>query len=427
LGFDGLLDRAMGMSLAHLSELQHPVDGGFYGTVNLLPPVRRGDRPFLFTEVTAYSVELLLRLQEAGLPGDHLERALKAGSSCLARQYSGERRVAVGAYHDRLYVEDGEPSGTFYSYPNAVVVAALADLYAAADRAEHLNSALRCLEWLMDVMYFSDGRAAGFRESLLLDADAPSGPLYPYEAICIPVMLLTRERVLGGFTSDQREKLWSSIRWGLSTQLPDGAFPLAYGPRGGRMDRRVYSHFSLYPSYNLMNFPLYDLSTKLGFAGAELSLRRALSWALSSSDAEGAYYAFYEAKALERRRPGPDVLTEAVPTPLCSFRQTPATAQAANVLLHISSIVGDDRMKAAGLRSLGWLCGQLMEDGPCRGGLPWIVPDPRRGPMARRILYLLSRWSLTDGLCGALSVDFEGKSPTWATQFLVDALLRSRS
>jgi hypothetical protein len=67
---------------------------------------------------------------------------------------------------------------------------------------------------------------------------------------------------------------------------------------------------------------------------------------------------------------------------------------------------------------------QMLKSGPYRGALPWIVPEPRRSASVRRLLYLLSRWSLMRNRCDVMSVDFDGKATTWATQFFVDALLR---
>ena len=52
--------------LDDLLERQDMDDGGFVGLLNLLPPARKGDEPFIFNEITAYSVFLLLRL---GLKG----------------------------------------------------------------------------------------------------------------------------------------------------------------------------------------------------------------------------------------------------------------------------------------------------------------------------------------------------------------------
>jgi len=406
------LSGALEGSIRHLLSRQDPSDGGFIGVTNILKPVRRGDEHFIFTEITAYSVELLLRLHEWDSSKGFIDAAVRAADSCLKYQYLGQVDAARGGFYDRFYLGSRRLHPYLYAYPNAVVVAALADAFAFTGLRKYLDAALLGVDWLLDVMFYSDGVNSGFRDSLPLDVGAPSNTLYPYEAICIPVMLLTREDTLGPFLEEQRSRLWDSIKWGLAVQHDDGTFPTLYSLTLKRMQHRVYTHFSLYPLYNLMNFPLHDLSTTLHHPSAAENERRALDWTARAGGEDGGYFAFYSGRGGKE------------PKPLCNFRQTPATAQAANALILRFKQTADEGSRALAFKSLTWLMSQMLRSGPYRGALPWIVPEPRRSASVRRLLYLLSRWSLMRNRCDVMSVDFDGKATTWATQFFVDALLR---
>src|SRR5574341_255713 len=100
-----------------------------------------------------------------------------------------------------------------------------------------------------------DDTCIGFRE--FFSENASSTKIYPYESICIPFILFKFQSDLE-LSEKQKSNLAQSISWGQSTQKSESFFPFFYLPARNEFNNTAYSHFTTYPLYNLMGFPLSE-------------------------------------------------------------------------------------------------------------------------------------------------------------------------
>ncbi|MES4787258.1 MAG: hypothetical protein C4294_17195 [Nitrospiraceae bacterium] len=154
--FSAQLDKAMARSINFLLR-PLSVDlnenskayGGFYGLVD----VNKNDgEPFIFSEITAYAVRILLKLYSWTKEERYRDIAILAGNWLLTAQYRGDEANARGAFYDKFYTQRGAFDDAFYVYPNATCIGALVDLYELTKESKYLDAAKSCLKWLLTTL-----------------------------------------------------------------------------------------------------------------------------------------------------------------------------------------------------------------------------------------------------------------------------------
>jgi glycosyl hydrolase family 76 len=381
--------------------------GGFYGLVSVN---KNDDEPFIFSEITAYSVRILLKLYSWTREERYRDIAILAGNWLLTAQYRGEDANAHGAFYDKFYTRSGTFDDAFYVYPNATCIGALADLYELTNGSKYLDAAKSCLKWLLGVMPHNVGnKCIGFKESYGLSKREFSGKVYPYESICVPYIILEHDKSLG-LSEEQKAMMSSAIKWALESLDEGGYFPFFYSIDNGKFNRTAYTHFTIYPFYNLMGYPLLDLHRK-GFGNCLETAKRLAEWAIRAQDADGGFYTYYFKGQHSWHK------------------QSPATAQVACALMQLWHEVKDERYRRSAFAAAKWLVDNQIKEDPNAGGFYWIYPNKSLKPFSKQIIRAKEKLKLKiDKESESEYLEnysgFLGRLPIWTVQFAIEALYR---
>src|SRR5581483_7483857 len=354
---------------------------GFYGFQNTTKPMRDTDRPFIFYEISGYGINLLLKLYRWYNDSKFLDLAKKTGESILLGQIKNNEKTN-GAFYDRFYPDSGKFFETFHSYPNGVCIGALCELY---------------LETKGDT-------CIGFRE--FFSESEKSDKVYPYESICIPFILLKFQNDLE-LSEQQKKDLVSAITWGRDSQTDDGFFPFFYQISQNKFNETAYSHFTIYPLYNLMGFPLSELE-EMGYKGCFDSYLRCGNWLAKVQDSDGGFYTYYHKDGH------------------VWHKQSPAIGQALCTFVHLYEKTGEKRFLDSATKAADWLVKNQLEGPRFNGAFYWVYPNKHLSSLQKKIAYAKER------LSGKLSSSeyvsdvtvLLDKVPIWPVQFAIEGLYR---
>ena len=366
MGLDNVFERCFGYILSR----QHP-SGGFYGVGS----------SFLYSEITAYSVMLFLKL---------MGRAFRISGgvvdSSLSWLSGSEVRGVDGLYFDRFYPEVGRVDSRVFSYPNAVISSVLYDAGVGRGDSGLVSLASETAGALVNKLGFRRNGLVGFLYYIDKASGRASEYIYPYENITIPAMLLGRKGVVEYLGEERVEFLREAVYYCFRLFKEHGYIPYRVRIRDSRVSKYSYSHFTLYLVYNLVSEPLKELKQILGDSEA-MQIHKTILERVRDNPEEGVrvYYVRGE------KGVGP--------------YQTPATAQAAYALL-------SNNMEREGMRYLDSMVKWMRPD----GSHSWVYPD--KGCGVCRLGLLLERLFRRE----AVVYPFYGKSPLWTSQFLADAL-----
>lgn len=378
--------------------------GGFYGFQNTAPIMRETDKPFIFYEISGYGINLLLKLYRWYNDTKYLEFAKKTGESILLGQVKSNDPKTDGAFFDRLYPESGIFFETFHSYPNGVCVGALCELYLETGEKKFLESAKLAVGWLFQMLEQKSGKCIGFKE--FYSKTEKSQKVFPYESICIPFILLKYQKELE-ITEKQKSDLEDSIKWAQQSQRPDGFFPFFYEPPRDEFNNTAYSHFTIYPLYNLMGFPLSELED-MGYKGCFESYQKCGHWLTKVQSEDGGFYTYYH----QNDHVG--------------HKQSPAIGQALCTFVHLYEKTRDKKYLESARKSANWLVANQIKGSQFNGAFYWIYPNKHFSVLQKKINYAKER------LKGKLSKTNDvsdvtillDKVPIWPVQFAVEGLYR---
>jgi len=128
-----------------------PSEKESFGGFNNYYDLRKKKCEYVYTEITAYSVELLLDLFQRTGSNTYLEEAKLAGDWIVKMQDES------GGFLWKNNLSDGSYSSETFSFDTAICIGALVDLYLRTDCTKYLQAADKGSEWLVDVMYNADG------------------------------------------------------------------------------------------------------------------------------------------------------------------------------------------------------------------------------------------------------------------------------
>ena len=382
-----------------------PAFGGFDGIHYLTKPRSRYEKPFVYTEITGYGVLLCLRLWKWERDQMFLELARRAGDWIVKAQYLGSNRKAFGGFFDRYYKDAGEFYPNLYAYPAAVCCVALTKLYESTDESKYLESALKAAEWLMGVMWHPISRGKGaFKEYYYLAKDTFSVRLYPYEAICTALTLM----LLNALLKDERYHVTAeeALSWALRTQTDDGSFPMCYDLNKGKYDSILYTHFIAYTLYNLVGFPLLDLSEMLNNMSYTEKAVKCADWLIRNQDKDGGLFTYYYVSGKHSWH-----------------KQSPSVAQAICAWLKVYERTNQEKYKEAAVKATQWLIEnqhKTTDKNHLAGALYWIYPN-KEISLADRIYGFTDKLTRKIGLIHP-HLQFLDRIPTWSVQFAVEAL-----
>ena len=377
---------------------------GFYGFQNTTKPMRDTDRPFIFYEISGYGINLLLKLYKWYKDPKFLELAKKTGESILLGQVKSNDVKTDGAFFDRFYPDSGNFFETFHSYPNGVCVGALCELYQQTKDKRFLESARASARWLFEILEKKGDKCIGFKE--FFSKSQKSDRVYPYESICIPFILLKFQNELE-LSDNQKNNLISAITWGRDSQTVEGFFPFFYQPLQNQFNETAYSHFTIYPLYNLMGFPLSELED-MGYKGCFDSYQKCGNWMTRVQDKDGGFYTYYHKD---------DHVWH---------KQSPPIGQALCTFVHLYEKTGEKKFYDAAAKSADWLVKNQLKDSQFGGAFYWVYPNKHMSGLQKKIAYTKER------LAGKLSSqDYVSdvtilldKIPIWPVQFAIEGLYR---
>ena len=400
------LDNAIKFFLSPLSmdDSSTKSKSGFYGFQNTTKPMRDTDRPFIFYEISGYGINLLLKLYRWYNDTKFLEFAKKTGESILLAQVTSKNSKTNGVIFDRLYPDSGTFFETFHSYPNGVCVGALCELYRETKDRRFLESARAATRWLFDMLERKGDTCIGFRE--FFSKNEKSDRVYSYESICISFILLKFQTELE-ISEKQKKDLTDAISWGIRSQTVDGFFPFFYQKSQDMFNSTAYSHFTIYPLYNLMGFPLSELED-MGYKGCFDSYLKCGNWLTKVQDNDGGFYTYYYQDGHVWHKQSP-----AIGQALCSF-------------VHLYEKTQDKKFLDSATKSANWLVANQIRDSQFNGAFYWVYPNKHLSTLQKKIAYTKER------LSGKLSKSNDvsdvtvllDKIPIWPVQFAIEGLYR---
>jgi len=379
-------------------------DGGVFGFQNISDNIiRESDNPFIFYEITGYGINLLLKLFQWYKDEKYLELAKNAARSLLFAQVTKEENA--GVFYDKYYPHSGKFLEVFHAYPNAVCIAALCELHLITNNENYLNSAQNCYKWLLKTIIKDENlNSLGFTE--FYDKNENSDKIFPYESICIPYLLLKFKKELKILSKDEDE-LKQIISWGISSQTKDGFFPFYYIPRNKQFNNTAYSHFTIYPLYNLMGFPLIEIDKIYDAKGTDAFLNCA-KWLVSVQAVDGGFYTYYHE------------------SDHVWHQQSPSVGQALCTFVKAFEITKEKIFFKCAEKCHSWLSKNQIKTGKFEGGYYWIYPNKKISKFQKKIMYTKER--LSQKISNSQNISnvsgFLDKIPVWSVQFAIEGLYR---
>ena len=392
------------LSPSSIDDSNTKAKSGFYGFQNTTKPMRDTDKPFIFYEISGYGINLLLKLYKWYNDSKFLDLAKKTGESILLGQVKSNNPKTNGSFFDRFYPDSGNFFETFHVYPNAVCAGALCELYHETKDKRFLESAREATKWLFEMLERKDDKCIGFKE--FFSQNEKSDKVYPYESICIPFILLKFQNDLE-LSEGQKKDLDSAISWGVHSQTSDGFFPFFYQPLQNKFNETAYSHFTIYPLYNLMGFPLSELED-MGQKGCFAASQKCVNWLTKVQDADGGFYTYYHKDGHVWHKQSP-----AIGQALCSF-------------VHLYEKTGEKKFLDAATRAANWLVTNQLKDSQFGGAFYWVYPNKHLSGLQKKIAYAKER------VAGKISSSeyvsdvtvLLDKVPIWPVQFAIEGLYR---
>ena len=379
-------------------------NGGFYGFQNTSKPLRDTDNPFIFYEITGYGINLLLKLHKWYNDQKFLELAKKAGECILLAKIENKDPKMDGAIYDRYYPHNDQFFETFHSYPNAVCAGALCELYQQTHDERLKNSAKAIVKWLFQMLIKNNDKYVGFREFYAPNQD--SQKIFPYESICIPFILLKFQNELE-LSDKQKTDLLEVINWAKKSQSSNGFFPFFYSLSDNQFNKTAYSHFTIYPLYNLMGFPLSELE-ELGCHDCFASYAKCGNWLIDVQDKNGGFFTYY----FENEH--------------VWHQQSPAVGQALCAFVHLYQKTDDKKFLESAKKCVNWLVTNQIKQNQFNGSYYWVFPNKHFSKIQKKVMYAKERFSNKFASPDQVA-DVTGlldKVPIWPVQFAIEGLYR---
>lgn len=406
MNIDNVLKNSINFLLGEMSinDSNSMAKGGFYGFQNIYEPLRDTDMPFIFYEITGYGINLLLKLYDWYLDEKYLDMAKNAGECILRAQIISKDVKTNGAIYDRYYPHSRKFFESFHVYPNAVCLGGLCEIYNKTRDNRFLQSAISIKNWLFQMIVKENDQVLGFYE--FYSPNQESLKVYPYESICIPFILLKFQKELK-LSQSEIKQLTDSAKWGIDSQIIHGYFPFFYSLEKKEFNNTAYSHFTIYPLYNLMGFPLEELE-KYGVENSFDSYKKCGEWMTRVQDENGGFFTYYF---------GDDHVWH---------QQSPAVAQALCSFTLLYEKTNDKKFLDAARKAVRWLVKNQIQDVKFSGSFYWVYPNKKYSNFQKKIMYakeLIKNRISENEQVKDVTVLLD-KTPIWSVQFAIEGLYR---
>ena len=146
-----------------------------YGGLNAYYDIERGVYPFVYTEITGYSISLFAQLYKYSGNEVFLKRAQSSAKWLIdVMRYSGEDKNARGSFAWAYDFTEGKQLKA-YSFDCGVCTKAFLDLHEVTHDDQYLAQTKETLDWLTQVMQNEDGSLkASYNWSLKRSLSVPS-------------------------------------------------------------------------------------------------------------------------------------------------------------------------------------------------------------------------------------------------------------
>ena len=375
---------------------------GFYGFQNMDEPLRKTDQPFIFYEITGYGINLLLKLHNWYSDEKYLKMAKKSADCILLAQIKSGNSNTNGAIYDRYYPHSNEFFPNFHVYPNAVCLGGLCEIFQITNDEKYLKSAISIKNWLFQMIVKENDKTIGFKE--FFAENQKSEKIFPYESICIPFILLKFQKELE-LSEDEKKSLQESVNWGIKSQTDEGYFPFFYNVEKKEFNKTAYSHFTIYPLYNLMGFPLAELE-EFGFKNSLDSFKKCVDWMIKVQDTNGGFFTYYFENDHVWHQQSP-----AVAQALCAF-----------TLLYEKTL--EKKYLNAAKKSVEWIKDKQITEEKFLGSYYWIFPNKKISKIQKKIMYtkeiVKNKISQVENVKDVTVL--LDKVPIWPVQFAIEGL-----
>lgn len=379
-------------------------NGGFYAFQNVNEPIRDTDNPFIFYEITGYGINLLLKLHNWYSEEKFLDIAKKAGECILKAQVISDNINTNGAIYDRYYPHSDKFFENFHVYPNAVCLGGLCEIYIKTGDKEFLQAAISIKNWLFQMIVKENSTVLGFHEFYSLNQN--SQKIFPYESICIPFILLKFKKELE-LSQSEIIQLLDSVEWGKNSQTEQGYFPFFYSLEKKEFNKTAYSHFTMYPLYNLMGFPLAELE-EYGSQNSLESYKKCGDWMTSVQGENGGFFTYY------------------FDNDHVWHQQSPAVAQALCSFTLLYEKTNDEKYLNAAKSTIEWLVKNQIPNEKFSGSFYWVYPNKKYSKLQKKIMY--GKEIIKNKVSGSEQIKdvttLLDKIPIWSVQFTIEGLYR---
>ena len=296
-----------------------------YGGVNAYYDVRRKRYPFVYTEITAYAIQLFLYLFRRFEDNSYLEKATRSAEWLLnVAKSKGQNNRACGSFLMGYDLLEQRMIRRAYSFDNGICLSALLDIYGETENQLYYQSAREVGSWLTGVMQNSDGSFKplyGLQRGLY-----PTSPKNWFEApgsfhskIALGLLKL--------WEVTENSKYLDSARklccWTLAQQKVNGR----YGSNISSDETNTHAH-----CYTIEGL-LYAFG-KLGNDDFLKSAIRAAEWLIDVQCSDGGLYQVYKNDWHNR------------------IKLTYATSQAIRIWILLYELTGERKLYDAAMRSL---------------------------------------------------------------------------
>jgi len=296
-----------------------------YGGVNAYYDVRRKRYPFVYTEITAYTIQLFLYLFRRFEDKSYLEKAKRSADWLLnVAKSRGRNSRAYGSFLMGYDLSKERMIPKAYSFDNGICLNALLDIYSETENQRYYQSAREVGSWLINVMQNSDGSFKPLYD--LQRGSCPTNPKNWFEApgsfhskIALGLLKLW-EDIEDSKYLDSARKLCC---WALTQQKKDGRFS------SNIFSDETNTHAHCYTIEGLLY--AYD---KLGNDDFLKSAIRAAEWLIDVQCSDGGLYQVYKNDWHNR------------------IKLTYATSQAIRIWILLYELTGERKLYDAAMRSL---------------------------------------------------------------------------
>jgi len=306
-----------------------------YGGFNAYYDERRKRYPFVYTEITAYAIQLFLYLFRKFRDKFYLERAKRSADWLLNVAKSGGKNIRVrGSFLMGYDLLKKRMIPKAYSFDNGICLSALLNIYGETENQRYYQSAREVGSWLINVMQKSDG---SFKP--LYDTQRGSYPTNPKNWFEAPGSFHSKIALglLKLWEVTENSKYLDSARklccWTLTQQKVNGQYSSNISSDETNTHAHCYTIEGLLHAFG-----------KLGNDDFLKSAIRAAEWLINAQCSDGGLYQVYKNNWHNR------------------IRLTYAASQAIRVWILLYELTGERKFYDAAIRSLHFVLGMQSEN-----------------------------------------------------------------